>query len=136
MRLACFCAGQARGMPYIARIKSREEIERDRTLKFRRIAESAFFRVITAVKLPVSGIQDCRVDPGLRRSRRLRLPQRRNNAGALLDNLVVIFLPSGRDSFQHFSEAGLTVPIFRRKIGSTHTRLQIRGEPKAHWPAA
>ena len=40
----------------IAGVESREKIERDWARKFRRITESAFLRVITAVDLTVRGI--------------------------------------------------------------------------------
>ena len=40
----------------IACVESREEIERDRPRKFRRIAETAFLRIITAIDLTVGSI--------------------------------------------------------------------------------
>jgi hypothetical protein len=40
----------------IACVESRKEIERDWPRKFRRIAETAFLRIVTAVELLVGGI--------------------------------------------------------------------------------
>src|SRR4029077_6157857 len=79
----------------ITRIKSRQEIQRDRPRKFWSITESGFFWVVTAIKLLVSGLQNRRVDlafacrarfrrTGDRRS--LRFAQRCNDLAALLDN--------------------------------------------------
>jgi hypothetical protein len=49
----------------------------------------------------------------------LRFTQRVNDLAALLNDLVVVFLPSRPDSFEHRFESRLTVSLVRGKIGST-----------------
>jgi hypothetical protein len=46
----------------IARVESREKIERHRPGKLWSVTEAAFFRIVTALNLPISGIQDRCVD--------------------------------------------------------------------------
>src|SRR5438552_347371 len=133
---ACFvCGRQAGGMPYITRVEPCEEIERDRSRKFWRVTESAFFRVVAAIKLLVSGLQDPSVDFAFSGSR-LRFPQSLNYLAALLNNLVMFLFPGSRDSFEHLLEPGLTISVFWRKISSADKRFQIGHQPDAHWPAA
>ena len=117
-------------------VEPREKIERDRTRKFRGVTKPTLLWVVTAIKLLESGLQDRRVGFTFKRCSFLRFPQHRSDLAALLDNLIVIFLPGGRDFFEHFLEARLTISVFRRKISSAHKRFQIWRQPDAHWPAA
>src|SRR5439155_5542926 len=110
---------------WIARVKSRQEIERHGTREFRRIAKAAFFVIVTPLDLLVSIVQNLRVDFAFRRCRRLRFSQRRNNLASLLDNFVVIFLPCGRDPFEHTLESRLTISVLRWKIGSANKWLKL-----------
>ena len=119
------------------RVKSRQKIERDRSRKFRRVAEAAFFRIERTVKLLISGLQNAGIDLAAGgRLRRLRFAQCRNDLGTLIDDVFVVLLPRRGDSFQNLSESGLTVPIFRRKISAADEWFEIGSQPDAHRPAA
>src|SRR5436190_11054370 len=120
----------------IACVESHQEIERHWSRKFWGVTEAAFLWVVAAVNLLVSGIQDSCVDFPLRSCRRLRFAQGRNNLATLFNNLVVILLPSRRDSFKHVFESRLTVPLLWWKISSSDKWLQVWCQPDTHRPSA
>ena len=109
------------GFVSVARINPKKKIERDRSRKFRRAAETALTRVIRPRRLliapqPKSSRSSLSFASGRAAG---SLAQRRHNFCTLLGNFRVILFPRRRDSLQHFWKARLTVAIFRRKIGST-----------------
>src|SRR5438270_10187352 len=123
---------EARATP-IARVESREKIERDRPRKFRRGPKPAFFVVETPRKLFVGHLEKLIVDLGSAfRLRILRLPEGLHNLGSLLGDFFVVLLPGGRDPLENFRKTGLTVSIFRRKISASDKRFQIGRKPDTH----
>src|SRR3981081_3962665 len=77
----------------IARVESRQKIERDWTRKFRRRAETAFFVVETPRKLFVGGLKKLIVDLGSDfRLCVLRFAKSFHNLGSLLCDFFVILL--------------------------------------------
>src|SRR6266487_3810383 len=119
----------------IARIETRQEIERDRARKFWRSSEAAFLVIETPRKLLVGGLKKLVVDLSSgSRLRVLRLAKRLHDLRPLLGNFFVVLSPSGCDPFQNFPKTRLTVSIFRRKICSADKRLQIGREPDTHRP--
>src|SRR5205085_10328857 len=93
----------------IARMKSRQEIERDRPRKFRRCAEPTFARIKTAVQLFECFLKNAVVDlAGRFRLRVLRFTKRLHNFRSTLRTFLVVLFPGGRNSFQDFSESRLT----------------------------
>src|SRR5207253_1851628 len=122
---------------WIARIKSREKIERDRTRKFRRGAKTAFFGVETPGKLFVGCLKNLIVDlSGGLWLCVLRFAKRIQNLRSLLGNFLVVLLPSRRNSIQYLGKTRLTESIFRRKISPADERFQIGREPDTHRPTA
>src|ERR1043165_6764225 len=119
---------------WIVSVEARQKIQRDRPRKFRGHAESAFFRIKTAVELHVRLLENIFVDlaGGLRR---LRFAERVDDFASAFGDFFTILFPGGRDSLQNFLEAGLAITILRRKIGPTDERLKIGREPNAHRPA-
>src|SRR6266545_4428378 len=107
----------------IARVKSGKKIQRHWAREFRRRAKAALPRIITARDLFICGVENCWVDLALICCCRLRFTEGRDDLAALLDNLVVIFLPGCRDPFEHFFETRLTVAVLRWKVGSANERL-------------
>src|SRR6266404_833190 len=109
---------------WIACVKPREKIERDRPRELRRAAEAAFFLIKRASKLLIGFVENLIVDLGGGCGLRgLRFAQRRDDFRALIDNLFVVLLPSCGDAFQNFFETGLAVTVLRGKISTTDKRF-------------
>src|SRR6266404_7493900 len=109
---------------WIACVKPREKIERDRPRKLRHATEAAFFLIKRASKLLVGFVENLIVDlGGCCGLRGLRFAQCRHNFRALIDNLFVVLLPSCGNAFQNFFETGLAVTVLRRKISSADKRF-------------
>src|SRR5205823_7604073 len=121
----------------IARVESRQKIQRHRSWKLRCRAEPAFFVIETARKLFVGGLKKSLVDlSSASRLRVLRFAKRFHNLRSLLGNFFVVLFPSGGNPLENFSKSRLTVAIFRRKISSADKRFQIRRKPDTHRPTA